>query len=812
MTPPTTCTIIARNYLAHARVIARSFTDQHPGQRLQVLLVDDVEEGTDAGGEPFDVVAPRDLPLTERTYHEMAMCYDVMELSTALKPTLLKLMLARSGGEPVLYLDPDVLVLAPLDEVAPLAREHSIVLTPHASAPMPRDGLRPSETEILASGVYNMGFVALAAGSEAFLDWWEVRLRRDAVVDHARMLFTDQRWIDLAVSCFEMHLLRDEGYNVAYWNADQRPVQRRDGRWYAGDRPLRFYHFSGFNPRAPHVLSKHQGSEPRVRLSEHPGILALSREYSRRLVEEGWEECRDLPSRWDTLPDGTTIDRRMRRAYRTGLLQSDATGAPPPPDAFDKASLVGLYDWYARPDPRHRSAPRLPRYLWEIYADREDLRRAYPHVGTIHETGFRDWLHDNGTVEVDVPPPLHPLVLGEIPWGAPPVAPAPPTELRSGIVVAGYLRAELGIGEAARLAIESVEAAGVRCASYSYGATVSRQRHPWRSPDTRSPDLDTNVVCVNPDQLAIFSLSVGPAFFDGRYTIGSWYWETERLPEAMAASRDLVDEIWVPSAYTAAAVRATIDDRPVHVFPHPIRVPDVDHSLRREDLGLPEGFVFFFVFDFLSSIARKNPVGLIDAFSRAFRPDEGATLVLKSINGHLRVLDAERVRLAAAERPDVVLLDRYADKAELGAMLALSDCYVSLHRAEGLGLTIADAIALGKPAIATGYSGNLDFMDAESSLLVPYTLTTVGPGVDEYPADARWADPDLDAAAEAMRRVHDHPEEALHAAARGRERVLRDHTPRRAGEFVAARFAAAQERRAAGYTSGVAGAVRRRMS
>jgi glycosyltransferase involved in cell wall biosynthesis len=808
---PTTCTIIARNYAAHARVLARSFAHHHPGQRLQVLVVDDVDAGTDWSDEPFDVVSPFELPLEERTFHEMAMCYEVMELSTALKPWLMRLLLQRSGGGPVLYLDPDILVLARLDPVTALLGEHHVVLTPHTTEPIPRDGRQACEVDILASGVYNLGFLGLSAGCEPFLEWWSERLRLDSIVDHANMLFTDQRWIDLAVPYFEHHLLRDPGYNVAYWNVYQRPVEQVGADYLAGGEPLRFFHFSGFDPLRPHILSKHQGDRPRVLLSEHPTVASLCREYASRLLAEGYLDARPVPFAWATLPDGTAIDKRMRRAYRTGLIRTDAHGEPRPPDPFDPAGAEALYSWFATPDKLLPQAPSMPRYLWQIYLERSDLQRSYPLVSSVDEAWYKRWLFDYGRKELDVPEGLMPLLLGEITWGTQVPVSAPPDQLRPGILLSGYLRAELGVGQAARLAMNIVEAAGVTAASYVYGLTSSRQEHPWSAADTTLADLDTNLVWVNADQLPSFALTVGPDFFEGRYTIGNWAWETERLPERDAAASKLVDEIWVPSAYTLEAVTATAKDTPVFVFPHPVVVPPVSAAHGRDDLGLPGGYVFLFMFDFLSTIARKNPLGLIEAFSRAFRPGEGPQLVLKSINGQRCIHDLERVRLAVAGRPDIHVIDRYATRSELNAMLALCNCYVSLHRAEGFGLTIADAMALGKPAIATGYSGNLDFMDMDTSHLVPYSLTTVGTDTPIYPADDKWADPDLDAAAEAMRSVYLDRDGARRMAELGRERVLRRYGMSRSVCFLKERLAAIRQMRADGYRSEIADTLRRRV-
>src|SRR5262249_53817106 len=149
---------------------------------------------------------------------------------------------------------------------------------------------------------------------------------------------------------------------------------------------------------------------------------------------------------------------------------------------------------------------------------------------------------------------------------------------------------------------------------------------------------------------------------------------------------------------------------------------------------------------------------------------EGPRLVLKAMNGSFRPEAADAVRSAIGDRPDITLLDSHLPATEYGALLNRADCYVSLHRAEGFGLTIAESMALGKPAIATGYSGNLDFMTTANSYLVDYTLSEVGPDAEHYPANGTWAEPDLDHAAELMRRVFSE----RHEARRRGQRAARD--------------------------------------
>jgi glycosyltransferase involved in cell wall biosynthesis len=228
-----------------------------------------------------------------------------------------------------------------------------------------------------------------------------------------------------------------------------------------------------------------------------------------------------------------------------------------------------------------------------------------------------------------------------------------------------------------------------------------------------------------------------------------------------------VDEVWVGSEHVRRAIAAVTDKR-VERLPVPVVAPQPSWR-DRASFAIGPGYAFVFTFDFLSVIERKNPQAVIAAYRTAFGPDDGATLVLKSVNGHQRVDELEALRAAAAGRPDIVVLDEYLTRADQAALLAACDCYVSLHRAEGFGLGMAEAMALGKPVIATGYSGNVDFMNAANSILVGYDRVAVPPGLAIYPAGSEWADPDVEEAAAAMARLAHDPALGARLGARAKD-------------------------------------------
>jgi glycosyltransferase involved in cell wall biosynthesis len=195
-------------------------------------------------------------------------------------------------------------------------------------------------------------------------------------------------------------------------------------------------------------------------------------------------------------------------------------------------------------------------------------------------------------------------------------------------------------------------------------------------------------------------------------------------------------------------------------------------------------------------LERKNPAGLIKAFTTAFSNGEGPTLIIKTINGDKRCLEMEKLRYAARGRSDIILMDGYVSQIENNTLTALSDCYVSLHRSEGFGLTMVEAMALGKPVIATAYSGNLEFMTAKNSYLCPARRVEVGPEREPYPSHSHWSEPDLEAAANLLVHVYSHQEEAQARGRRAAEDIRSLHSPQKAGTAIAGRIATIRHRRA----------------
>ncbi|MHB8508786.1 MAG: glycosyltransferase [Candidatus Dormibacteria bacterium] len=778
---PHICTIIARNYLPAARVLSESFLHLHPEGRVTVLGLDEL--GPLEPRDRFRVLGLRDIDLGD-DINRMLLLYDVMELSTAVKPWLLRRLLDE-GDDSVLYLDPDIQVFASLEPLSDLARERGIVLTPHMLAPPDLDGLRLDEKDVKASGIYNLGFLGVGRQAIPMLEWWMARLRRDCIVDLAETLFVDQRWMDMVPGYYEALVLRDPSYNVAYWNLHERDVELRDGTWYVGDSPLRFFHFSGYDPDVPWKVSKHQQDRPRIRFSQRPALRELFGAYASALKEAGFGSLHATAYPFNRLPAGIHLDRRIRRLYRRELLAAERAGAELPPNPFAPGGEPRFIDWLNEPT-GYGPRKQVSRYLQFIYDDWDILRLAFPDLSADSER-YLDWVVEFGPQQALIPdlllPPRRPAEGAEQPPAAAEVW--NPANRPRGVNLAGYLRADNGVGHGARLLVAALEAAGEPVTTLTHGGTPSSQGHAFRDRGEGDNPYDVNIICVNADMLPSFAWDVSHRFFDGHHNIGQWAWETEELPESMLPGLQFVHEVWTPSEYCSHAVRG-VTQLPVMTFPHPIVAPD-HGGLSRADLGLPAGYMFLFAFDLLSTLERKNPLGLVEAFRRAFRPGEGPVLVLRPGNGDRAVNELERLKLAALVHPDVVVLDGVLDDRQYGALLNVCDCYVSLHRSEGFGLTIAEAMALGRPAIATGYSGNLEFMNAENSYLVAFERVEVGDN-PLYPPRSHWAEPDLDDAVRLMRQVFENPEAARERGARACVEMRERHSPAARAELIRRRL------------------------
>lgn len=325
------------------------------------------------------------------------------------------------------------------------------------------------------------------------------------------------------------------------------------------------------------------------------------------------------------------------------------------------------------------------------------------------------------------------------------------------IRLVGYFHSTSGVGENARLfrpIIESI-VGPVECLPFD-------EFIDYRVPGAPIPDVE--IIFLNPAELRTYLLQTADSP-NRPYRIGYWWWELDELPPNWADAFAWVDEIWVGSSAVLHAVTKAASGR-AFVIPPPIKM----EPSQAVD-ALPDAFRFLTVFDYQSVPERKNPMGAVTAFCRAFAKNEGPVLLVKSVHGDVHPTKRDALQAMGGDRTDIIFINRPLPAAQQRGLIAASQCVVSLHRAEGFGLVLAEALLMGKPVIASAVGGVLDFLSNDTAYLVPARPSPIPAGCTPYPEGATWAEPDVDAAAEAMRAVFKDQGGALAKATMGQTRL-----------------------------------------
>jgi glycosyltransferase involved in cell wall biosynthesis len=524
-------------------------------------------------------------------------------------------------------------------------------------------------------------------------------------------------------------------------------------------------------------------------------------DYADLLFHRGYAECKNWPYAYGAFANGEPIRDAVRRRHNA---------IEPTVDPF---SEKGYWD-----SVRSMSAPRgdagLRPLAADIYRSRPDLQRVFPYPEGEDRERFLRWLLTFGAAEhglseaflqpfredldeaisgIESPPARleHRSMLSLRKRRGKRAVPRREYRVRAdavfGINFAGYVRSEMGVGESVRCAARAAKAAGLPVSVRS----VDQLGGPFRLLDLSVPeDRDFpyafNIFHVNADQSPGVLAKLGEKFTRGKFNIGYWAWELEEFPDRWESSFGYLREIWTPSSFCAEAI-ARVSPIPVLRVPHAIHL-DLTTARERSDFGIPsDSFAFLCIFDLMSGFERKNPLGAITAFRAAFQGSDRYHLALKINHAERHADRLAQIRDAADGLP-VTILARTIDHADVTSLMNCCDCLISLHRSEGFGLTLAEAMYLGKPVIATGYSGNLDFTRDDNSFLVRFQMTSVPHGCDPYPQSARWADPDVAHAAEQMKLVAQSAETRAERARRGQRFVRNELAPSVIGAIMKRRL------------------------
>jgi hypothetical protein len=533
------CTAIMRNFLPHARVLARTFLEHNPDARMTVLVVDSAESVAD---EPFEVVGPWDLGLEVEEVHRVLTLFAGAVPAGALRGALMEHLL-QADQEPILFFDPDVQVFASLRDAHRLAGRHGVVLSPHLMAPPAHHHGYGGDRALLLSGAFNSGFLAVGLAGASFLRWWSARLRRWTLLEPTEGYYGVQRWLDPVPAMFPHHVLDDPGVNVMTMNAHERSLGFRDGHWMARQGRLRTFHFGGmFDPRTPYLPAARLALTEAL-FSEHAWLAELHRGYSDALLVSGWHDHPPLAPPIHLQP-GVPLDATMRAAYREALLKSERTGGAEPPNPFTHGPVEFL-DWLTAPTDLRRNACLVSRYLQTRWRD-DSVARSFPNLVDADAERLVAWARSAEGAAEGVPMSL--TRTSSTPVSAVTVAARGVNVVTSDGVLSDFLGQRI-LGE--------LRATGERVALVTYPGAPER-RIEVSSGAARAAVNDVTVICLRPGSLPDFHFDIGVLFRPGRHVIVALVDSVCSLDD-LAAAMPMADEVWCWDERTARRVREACD-------------------------------------------------------------------------------------------------------------------------------------------------------------------------------------------------------------------------------------------------------------
>ncbi len=359
-----------------------------------------------------------------------------------------------------------------------------------------------------------------------------------------------------------------------------------------------------------------------------------------------------------------------------------------------------------------------------------------------------------------------------------------------GVNLFGYLDSPIGVGQGARLMACALERSGIPFVLINIplsGSVDTRFKKYFRD----KPEFNVNIIHVNPKDYFLHLSSFSGDVWKKRYNIGIWLWELEEFPDIWSDYFNFTDEVWTPSSFNAKAI-LTKSPEPVLTVPYGIEA-EYDSTVCRKSFNLPEDrFLFLSMYDAKSGAMRKNPEGSIEAFKKAFKPeDQRVGLALKTNNASSA--DLEKLRNKIGDRSNIFIVNKSMEKKEVNSLIKLCDVFVSLHRSEGFGLVMAESMFLGVPCVATGWSANVDFMNSNNSCLVDYELTEVLDEeiylpVFEGRIVPKWAEPDIDQAAFYMKKLFEDRSFAKKISALAQESIRREFSIEKSADKIKARL------------------------
>ncbi len=586
------------------------------------------------------------------------------------------------------------------------------------------DGMRPDPNDAATAGGFSAAAWSADATAKSALRWLAAQLVSDPQRRVGSVLSELSRLIPVDE-------IEDPTIGVSAW------------RWPVGVSPS-LIDLDGWAPDRPWELANIPGTA-RVSVAERGDIVEMLAKHRGQLGD-------GRPAL--TLPGGVSVDATMQDLVADAIVAHLRDSVELPPDPFFQTTQ--FLRWLDSPSATW--SPHVGRYWRTQWSERHDLVRAMPDpdghdLASLHAWSRRSWRDEGRSALLG---PTAPMATIRRPASAP----------DGGVNLVGYFSKASSLGHIARTLHAQLDAAGVStvCIDVPFSPSPDADE---AHPTVREARFERSLVIGSADSYGMIRSVIGPDVLVPERTDAYWFWELSRAPERHRRSTELVDRLIAPSSFVGEAYAKSFGmsvDHVPFVFPEP-----TVGALPERYRSLPSATAVLLVtFDYHSICSRKNPIGAIDAFRRAFTPGEGPLLLVKSTNAAAHPREHEAVAVAAMGRDDIVLWDEVLRLDQQMAVVQAADVMVSLHRSEGLGLHLAEAMWLGTPTIATNWSGNLDFQSDKNSVLIPARQIPVVDHLGIYDATSTWADPDLDAAAAAMRSLVTEPTRSERLADAGR--------------------------------------------
>ena len=731
------CTIIAPNYLSQALTLGKSLVENMPSASFRILILQDSNDNSviDEILRSQDYLAGEiadhsTLSLQKVNWQDFDLLgavnkYDLLEFATAVKPALLRSLLS-DGWDRVSYLDPDIQVYENFSNL--LSETHGVSLTPHILQDFPIDGKLPNHQSILWAGIYNLGFISCNRDALDFLDWWATKLENYCTLEVEAGYHVDQRWVDWATTFTAVQVIRDAGLNAAYWNLHERSIQM------LADGPkvfhkeiastLFFFHFSGFNDFQDLWLSRHatrsfpESTIPREFIREY---VVQRTKWNFNLAEKG-SRIHSFLTGW-TLggrKQGTANLNDLRKTLiQKGRAQLELNSSYFRSDAAMHKSLIGVESF---------ADPSVGWLLAQVLT-----RKQAQNLTSIEKTSFKKYGYSREQIERGLF--FTKIFLDNFPR----------------IKIVGYFAAPTGVGQIARNTASLLKAAGIsftaECVKTPFDSSLLEEDFKKNYAFPKGNE-DLALVFVNADMWLIDAVTSGTVDRNRQLVSAVWAWEVDSIPNHFIEVAKNIDQIFALSDFSAKALEKAIG-KSVKVLPtYCIDIPDSEGSgyskevLRAALPELPPKYILS-RFDAKSVIKRKNPEAIISVWQTLNVEFPDYHLVIKSTD--LKKMGSHGLLQSILLSPRTILIDKEISHLLNESLMKNASAYISLHRAEGLGLNILEAIFADVPVIFTNYSGLASELD-QIGFKVGYELVAIGENAHPYPPKGQWAEPDIDSA------------------------------------------------------------------